>query len=106
MYKRNVVCDAYMHVCIVCRFTHYQGHSVSVQEVLQLTLDFASEQSSAVRGEVVVRGGGERWRRLQRRGERGGDRGEVSPHVTGTRASLHLSRGESHAGAVLEAVGD
>ena len=39
----------YGMLCLLCRFTHYQGHSVSVQEVLQLTLDFAREQSSAVR---------------------------------------------------------
>lgn len=36
------------------RFTCYQGHSVSVQEVLQLTLDFAREQGSAVREGTVA----------------------------------------------------
>ena len=43
------------------RFTCYQGHSVSVQKVLQLTLDFARERGSAVREETVAdddRGGG------------------------------------------------
>lgn len=55
------------------RFTHYQGHSVSVQEVLQLTLDFASEQSSAVRQGCGEGGGG-----------RGGDcSGEESEAGTG-----------------------
>ncbi|CAI8024840.1 Ubiquitin carboxyl-terminal hydrolase 25 [Geodia barretti] len=37
----------------LARFTCYQGHSVSIQQVLQMTLDFAREQSSAVREESV-----------------------------------------------------
>ena len=41
-------------VCF-CRFICYQGKSVSIQQVLQLTLDFASEQgSSSVRREAVA----------------------------------------------------
>lgn len=44
---------------VYLRFTRYQGRSVSVQEVLQLTLDFAREQSSAVREETVDGGDGE-----------------------------------------------
>lgn len=69
-----------MYIHTICRFTHYQGHSVSIQEILQLTLDFASEQSSMVRGNVAVDDGRDHGGR--ERGENEEGTGEKCPRMS------------------------
>ena len=62
-----------------CRFIRYQNKSVSIHQVLQLTLDFASDQGSAVRQERV---GGERGGEVRGEGGSQAGTGEKYPRMS------------------------